>query len=318
MLTLVTPLFRYPDFDKRVAFVNAQLEQIRAIPGVVSAAAISRVPLTVNDQATFYRLPGQSIDDGATQVALSRVVTRDYFSTVRAQLRDGRFFDVSDQRSDAPSAIVNETFADRHFAGRSPLGAQIKFGNRGPKGYWYTIVGVVKEIRDRGVAEELRPTIYRVHEQADQSGDVPSGIVVRTARDEERCARAAVEEHRRDEREVGQVRAAVVGIVQEHGIPGLERRERQRRLDGARHGAEVHGDVRGLRHQPGVRVEHGARVVEPLGDVGRVRGAHERGAHLLGARREQAAVERERDRVGCGAPGGHRSGFLVSTIAPEA
>ena len=41
----------------------------------------------------------------------------------------------------------------------------------------------MKEIRDRGVAEELQPTIYRVHEQADQSGDQPSGIVVRTAVD---------------------------------------------------------------------------------------------------------------------------------------
>jgi ABC-type antimicrobial peptide transport system permease subunit len=41
----------------------------------------------------------------------------------------------------------------------------------------------VKEIRDRGVAEELQPTIYRVQEQADQSGDQPSGIVVRTAVD---------------------------------------------------------------------------------------------------------------------------------------
>jgi putative ABC transport system permease protein len=39
----------------------------------------------------------------------------------------------------------------------------------------------VKEIRDRGVAEELRPTVYRVHEQADQSWDQPSGIVIRTA-----------------------------------------------------------------------------------------------------------------------------------------
>jgi putative ABC transport system permease protein len=39
----------------------------------------------------------------------------------------------------------------------------------------------VREIRDRGVAEELQPTVYRVHEQADQSGDRPSGIVVRTA-----------------------------------------------------------------------------------------------------------------------------------------
>jgi predicted permease len=183
VLTLVTPLFRYKDHDQRVAFVNAQLEKIRAVSGVVSAGAISRVPLTVTDQATFYRLPGQAMNETVAQVALSRVVTRDYFVTMSARLRGGRFFDLSDRRSDAPVAIVNESFADRHFAGRSPLGQRFQFGNRSPKGYWYTIVGVVKEIRDRGVAEELQPTIYRVHEQADQSGDQPSGIVVRTAID---------------------------------------------------------------------------------------------------------------------------------------
>ena len=43
-------------------------------------------------------------------------------------------------------AIVNETFANRHFPGRSPLGQRFKFGNLGDKGYWYTIVGVVKPI----------------------------------------------------------------------------------------------------------------------------------------------------------------------------
>jgi predicted permease len=183
VLTLVTPLFRYPDFDRRVAFVNAQLEQIRAVPGVISAGAISRVPLTVNDQATFYRLAEQSRAEARDQVALSRVVTNGYFATIGARLREGRFFDGSDRHSDAPAAIVNETFADRHFPGRSPLGARFLFGQFGPKAYTYTIVGVVKEIRDRGVAEELRPTIYRVHEQADQSGDQPSGIVIRTSLD---------------------------------------------------------------------------------------------------------------------------------------
>ena len=183
VLTLVTPLFRYKNFDQRVAFVTAQLERIRALPGVVSAGAISRVPFTVNDQATFYQFAGQSRNDTLTQVALSRVVTRDYFDTVGARLRDGRFFDVGDRRSDAPVAIVNESFVDRHFPGQSPLGARFQFGNRGPKGYWYTIVGVVKEIRDRGVTEELQPTIYRVHEQADQTRDEPSGIVVRTTVD---------------------------------------------------------------------------------------------------------------------------------------
>jgi predicted lysophospholipase L1 biosynthesis ABC-type transport system permease subunit len=76
---------------------------------------------------------------------------------------------------------VNESFANRNFPGGKPLGARFKFGYLADKGYWYTIVGVVNEIRDRGVAEDLKPAVYRLHEQADQSGDEPSGIVVRTA-----------------------------------------------------------------------------------------------------------------------------------------
>jgi predicted permease len=184
VLTFVTPLFRYPDFDKRVAFVNAQLEQVRAIPGVASAAAISRIPLTVNDnQAAFYRLADQSFDQVRQQVALTRVVTRDYFTTIGARLREGRFFNASDQKSESPAAVVNESFANRNYPGRSPLGARFQFQSIGDNAYWYTIVGVVNEIRDRGVAEDLTAAVYRVHEQADQSVDQPSAIVVRTSVD---------------------------------------------------------------------------------------------------------------------------------------
>lgn len=186
LLTFETPLFRYRDFARRVAFVNAELEQVRAIPGVVNAGAISRIPLTADDQATFYLFAGQSEASIPRQVALFRVVSRDYFRTVAARLRAGRFFEISDQRSESPAAIVNETFADRDFPGRSPLGARLKFGQLTEKGYWYTIVGVVKEIHDVGVTGELKPTIYLLHEQTDQwntAGAQPSGIVVRTAVD---------------------------------------------------------------------------------------------------------------------------------------
>jgi predicted permease len=181
LLTFVTPLFRYREFDQRVAFVNAELERIRAIPGVLDVGAISKIPLTEVAETTQYVFPGQPADQARVQDALSRVVTRGYFSTAGARLREGRFFDTSDQRSQSPVAVVNESFADRNFPGRSPLGARFTFGGLGEQGYSYTIVGVVKEIRDRGVAEELKPAIYRVHEQADQSGDQPSGIVVRTS-----------------------------------------------------------------------------------------------------------------------------------------
>jgi predicted permease len=181
LLTFETTLFRYRYFDQRVAFVNAELEKIRAIPGVISAGAISNIPLTQTAQTTRYAFPGQPASETRAQDALSRVVTRDYFATVGARLREGRFFDASDQRSESPVAVVNESFADRNFPGRSPLGARFKFGHLGEKGYAYTIVGVVKEIRERGVAEDLKPAIYRVHEQADQTGNLPSGIVVKAS-----------------------------------------------------------------------------------------------------------------------------------------
>ncbi len=183
LLTFETPLFRYQDFQRRVAFVNAQLEQVRAVPGVLNASAISRIPLTTADQATFYLLAGQSEDSIPKQVALFRVVTRDYFRTISAGLREGRFFEMSDGRSASPVAIVNESFANRNFPGRSPLGAQLKFGQLDEKGYWYTIVGVVKGIREGGIAAELKPAVYLLHEQTDQwttKGAQPSWIVVRT------------------------------------------------------------------------------------------------------------------------------------------
>jgi predicted permease len=181
LLTFESPLFRYTDFDQRVAFVNAELEKIRAIPGVVNAGAISRIPLTEVGQATFYLFAGQSSDSLPNQVALSRVVSHGYFATVGAQLREGRFFAPSDRKSDAPAAIVNESFARRNFPGRSALGARFRFGQTNARGYWYTIVGVIKEIRERGVTEEPRPAIYRLHEQSEQTNDRPIGIVVRAS-----------------------------------------------------------------------------------------------------------------------------------------
>ena len=146
-----------------MAFVNAELEKVRAIPGVTSAGAISRIPLTVTDNSRFYFLAGQSGQSFSKQIALTRVVSRGYFATVGAQLRQGRFFEASDQRSESPAVIVNESFANRNYSGRSPLGERLKFERLNENGYWYRVVGVVKEIRERGVAEDSRPAIYRVH-----------------------------------------------------------------------------------------------------------------------------------------------------------
>ena len=53
LLTFETQLFRYKDFDRRVAFINAEVEKLRAIPGVISAGSINLIPFTNFASATF-------------------------------------------------------------------------------------------------------------------------------------------------------------------------------------------------------------------------------------------------------------------------
>jgi predicted permease len=181
LLTFETPLFRYKDFDRRNAFINEEVEKMRAIPGVVGAASINLVPFTNDTNATFYLKDGQTSSDIAKQVALIRNVSRGYFDTVGARLREGRGFNASDGKSAVRVAIVDELFANRNYPGRSPLGQRFKFGNLGDKGHWYTIVGVVNSMPESGVLAEVRPAVYRVYEQCDQIGDTRAAIVIRTA-----------------------------------------------------------------------------------------------------------------------------------------
>ena len=182
LLTFETPLFRYKEFDRRVAFVNAQLEKVRAIPGVINAGAINRIPFTNVAHATFYRLDGQSSDSCARPGRAHserepRLLCNRWRATARRQI-----LRASDRKSDSPVAIINEPLANRQFPGRSPLGQRLKFGELNEKGYWYTVVGVVKPIRERGVLEDSKPAIYRVFEQCDQVNErLSAGIVVRTA-----------------------------------------------------------------------------------------------------------------------------------------
>ena len=183
LLTFETPVFRYKEFDRRVAFINSEVEKVRAIPGVVDAASINLIPFTNFANATFYLLEGQPRSSIPGQVALIRNVSRGYFAVVGAQLREGRFFTADDRKSATPAAIVNEQFARRNYPGKSALGRRFKFGALGEKGYWYTIVGVVNQIPESGILDDTKPTVYRVYEQSEQISDLNAGIVVRTSVD---------------------------------------------------------------------------------------------------------------------------------------
>ena len=112
-----------------------------------------------------------------------------------------------------------------------------------------------------------------------------------------------VEKHRRDHRDVGQMRAAVVRRIEHEHVAGLHRAGAavDDRLHALAHRAQVHRHVRRIGDQVAFGVEQRAREIEPLLDVDRVRGVGERHAHLLGDRHEQVVEHLEQHRVGAGA-----------------
>ena len=110
----------------------------------------------------------------------------------------------------------------------------------------------------------------------------------------------------RHHRDVGQVRAAQVWIVEHHNIARGESSHTWRATATAcGHRAQVHRDVRCLGDHAPVVVKDGAREIAPLFDVGRVGGALQRRAHLLGDRGEQVLEHFEADRINHGSRPGY-------------
>ncbi len=114
---------------------------------------------------------------------------------------------------------------------------------------------------------------------------------------------AAVVEDGHHHRNVGQVGATVIGVVEgvDVALAHLVAPELQDRAHRFAHRAQVDRHVRGIGDQVAVGVEDGTGEVEPLLDVDRVGGVLERDAHLLGDGHEEIVEDLEQDRVGLGA-----------------
>ncbi|MDX2180845.1 MAG: ABC transporter permease [Bryobacteraceae bacterium] len=197
LLTMSTFLAngRYPDHAKRHAFYTLVLDNVKAVPGVVAAAYTSALPLTTPGNTSGYRIEGQSPAEAllAGQDALFRVVTPEFLETIRGRLKEGRWFTNDDRNSTLPVMVINESFAIRHWPGQSAVGKRFSVGYRGgtpdtPR--WLTVVGVVKEIRERGIDIALKSAMYMPSAQSELYWPRPADLVVRTSVEPESVAGA--------------------------------------------------------------------------------------------------------------------------------
>jgi len=156
---------RYPDGNATRSFLEQVIARLKAAPGIESAGAISTLPLSGNDARRPFTLPGQPEEQGRPNIARFRLVTPDYFQTMRIPLRRGRPFDERDRKGGPEVVIVSEALARRFWPNEDPVGKNILVPDMQTPAM-REIVGVVGDVRHYGRAEEAPIEIYRPFYQA--------------------------------------------------------------------------------------------------------------------------------------------------------
>jgi putative ABC transport system permease protein len=160
-LTVGVTLLRgkYPE-DERIVSTYAQLlERAAATPGVVSVGAISELPMAGGATSNTFIIEGRPpVAKEAQPMTDYRIVTPRYFEAMGIPLLSGRDVADTDTKQAPNVALINEAFAQRHFAGENPLGQRIKLigQERDP----LSIVGVVGNVRHFRLDEPPSPEAY--------------------------------------------------------------------------------------------------------------------------------------------------------------
>jgi predicted permease len=181
VLTLRTALPRpkYNSPVRRNEFYDRVLTGVRALPGVESAAFTSGLPMVVTGLITGVEIPGQEVRTARIDGVSHRWVTPQYFKTMGIPVRRGRDLEDSDTGDRAWVAVVSASFVERYWPGQDPIGKS--FVHRGAT---RTIVGVVGDIKVRGLERSSEPQIYlpapQIREAMPANFD-PKDLVIRHA-----------------------------------------------------------------------------------------------------------------------------------------
>lgn len=163
--------------SNQVRFYEDVIERVRREPGVMSASAVSAMPL--HDVGAAGALPfnveGQQPPPTEDPLADVRIVAPGYFETMKIRLVAGRFLDERDAMETPRTSVINETMARRYFPNESPLGRIIQ----NPHGK-SEVVGVVGDVHNQGLDREPRKQVYLPMKQSPTAG---MALVARTERD---------------------------------------------------------------------------------------------------------------------------------------
>ena len=172
---------RFDDAASTNRFFAQALEAVRQVPGVLSAAVTSQLPLS-GDPLDQYgmNLETDPRPDQASHGGYRYAVSPGYFRAMGIPLLRGRALDAGDVSGAPRVVVVDEAFARSAFPGEDPLGRRIHAGS--PDQPWYTIVGVVGDVKQPSLGEAQADAFYVMADQW-YFADRARWLVARTARD---------------------------------------------------------------------------------------------------------------------------------------
>jgi putative ABC transport system permease protein len=180
---ITVPFPKYRDSGERQRFYEDVLKRVRAMPGAQMAGLGSDLPFTSHGNTMSLTIEGQTAQPGLGQDVLFRLVSPGYLETIGARLRQGRMLEDRDRRDSPPVVVVSESLARQYWPGQNALGHRIDTGTGDGSRLWMTIVGVVADIRERGLDLGLKPAVYVPFTQSAIGFFVPGEIAVRTWRE---------------------------------------------------------------------------------------------------------------------------------------
>jgi len=182
VLTMRTslPMPKYERNERREQFYQRVLSRAREIPGVTSAAYISFLPMVMRGGIWPVEIAGRPQPLSQRQTASLRFVTPGFFQAMGIPLLRGRDVEESDTMSANFAAVVSQSFVRRYWPNEDPIGRLINFGND-----TRTVVGVVGDVRVRGLERSSEPQVYLSYKQhrAVSTWYAPKDLVVRSTGD---------------------------------------------------------------------------------------------------------------------------------------
>ncbi len=158
---IALPPAQYESVESVRSAYDRIMSEVRAVPGVESAAGVTVIPMTgLSAQASF--IPEGRGEDPSQSISFNfRIATPGVFRTLGIPIKQGRDFDDRDVAAAPCAIIVNETAAKKAWPNESAIGKRIP-GMRRPDGErtMCSVVGIVGDAHDDGLREVVRPQLY--------------------------------------------------------------------------------------------------------------------------------------------------------------